>query len=76
MKISARPRKFRAALVGSERQTVRAGSSARVQESSTDNVYFRIAELAYQLYEQRGRKDGHDIEDWIQAEQTIRAEKS
>jgi DUF2934 family protein len=76
MKVSTKPRKFQAALVGSERQTARSGSSAQVEESSTDSVYFRIAELAYQLYEQRGRKDGHDIEDWIQAEQTIRAEKS
>jgi len=23
---------------------------------------------AYELYEQRGKEDGHDIEDWLQAE--------
>ena len=26
---------------------------------------------AYQLYEQRGRQDGHDVEDWLQAEAEI-----
>jgi hypothetical protein len=31
----------------------------------------RVAELAYALYEQRGRKDGHDLEDWFNAEQRI-----
>jgi hypothetical protein len=28
--------------------------------------YIRLR--AYQLYEQRGRQDGHDVEDWLQAE--------
>ncbi len=31
-----------------------------------------VAELAYALYEQRGRKDGHDLEDWFNAEQRIK----
>ncbi|MEO8048185.1 MAG: DUF2934 domain-containing protein [Nitrospirota bacterium] len=31
----------------------------------------QVAELAYALYEQRGRKDGHDLEDWFNAEQRI-----
>lgn len=26
---------------------------------------------AYQLYEQRGRQDGHDLEDWYEAESEI-----
>ena len=28
---------------------------------------------AYQLYEQRGREDGHDVEDWLQAESELTA---
>jgi hypothetical protein len=28
----------------------------------------RIRVRAYQLYEQRGRDDGHDLDDWFQAE--------
>lgn len=26
---------------------------------------------AYELYENRGRQDGHDVEDWLQAEAEI-----
>jgi Protein of unknown function (DUF2934) len=26
---------------------------------------------AYELYEERGREDGHDIEDWLRAEAEI-----
>ena len=32
-----------------------------------------IRELAFQLYEQRGRRDGHDLEDWLEAEAIIRS---
>ena len=39
--------------------------------SSEDRT--RVEELAYALYEQRGRKDGHDLEDWFNAEQRIMA---
>jgi hypothetical protein len=30
-----------------------------------------IARLAYDLYEMRGRQDGHDAEDWLLAEQQL-----
>jgi hypothetical protein len=30
-----------------------------------------IAQLAFSLYEARGRRDGHDIEDWLRAEQEL-----
>jgi len=30
-----------------------------------------IAQLAFSLYESRGRQDGHDIEDWLCAEQEL-----
>lgn len=33
-----------------------------------DEPQQKIRERAYQLYEQRGRRDGHDVEDWLQAE--------
>ena len=32
----------------------------------------QIAKLAYELYEQKGRHDGHAVEDWDQAELEIR----
>jgi Protein of unknown function (DUF2934) len=34
----------------------------------------QIAHLAFQLYEERGREDGHDIEDWLRAEAVLRRE--
>lgn len=31
---------------------------------------------AYGIYEQRGRQEGHDVEDWLQAEAEIFGEKA
>lgn len=31
----------------------------------------QIIQRAYELYEARGREDGHDLEDWLQAEEEI-----
>ena len=64
MKLSPRPQKFRAALSRKDLGTT---------NDSSDHLYTRVAELAYSFYEQRGRQDGRDVEDWIQAEQTILA---
>jgi hypothetical protein len=36
--------------------------------------YIRLR--AYQLYEQRGRENGHDVEDWLQAEAEIFGRRS
>jgi hypothetical protein len=33
-----------------------------------------IARRAYELFERRGGKHGHDVDDWIQAEADIRAQ--
>ena len=30
-----------------------------------------IARLAYCLYEARGRSDGHDVDDWLEAEREL-----
>ena len=32
----------------------------------------RIRQRAYELYEQRGRTDGHDLDDWLRAEREIK----
>ena len=31
-----------------------------------------VAKAAYALYEQRGRSDGHALEDWIKAEELVK----
>lgn len=73
MKLRTRPQKFRAALSGHNGGAARVAASGLSETGSSDGVHTRIAALAYQLYEQRGRQDGHDVEDWIQAEQRILA---
>jgi Protein of unknown function (DUF2934) len=30
-----------------------------------------VARLAYEYYEARGRQDGHDVDDWLSAEQLL-----
>jgi hypothetical protein len=36
----------------------------------------RIRQRAYQLYEQRGRTDGHDLDDWLRAEREIKGTRT
>ena len=31
----------------------------------------QIARRAYELYEQRGRREGHALQDWLQAEREV-----
>jgi hypothetical protein len=37
-------------------------------------LHERIAQRAYELYEMRGREDGFDLQDWLQAEQEALSE--
>jgi len=37
----------------------------------TDDLRAAIARRAFELYEQRGRADGHDLDDWLQAEREV-----
>jgi hypothetical protein len=37
-------------------------------EESREALQKRVRIRAYQLYEQRRREDGHDLDDWVQAE--------
>jgi hypothetical protein len=36
----------------------------------------QIRQRAYELYEQRGRTDGHDLDDWLQAEREIKGRQA
>lgn len=33
-----------------------------------------IARRAYELFEERGREDGHDLDDWLQAERELQTQ--
>jgi hypothetical protein len=39
-----------------------------------EELYQRVARKAYELYQQRGEKAGHDMEDWLTAERLVRDE--
>ncbi len=34
----------------------------------------RVARKAYDLFERRGRDEGHDVEDWLEAERLVKEE--
>ena len=36
----------------------------------------QIQQRAYELYEQRGRTEGHDLDDWLQAEREIKGRQA
>ena len=40
----------------------------------TDELRGRIALKAYELYEQRGRDDNRDMDDWLEAERIVMME--
>lgn len=38
---------------------------------SSGELQDQIRRRAYELYEQRGRDDGHELDDWLQAESEV-----
>ncbi len=65
MKRHARPRDFR---------TVQSQNGAEPEPPAFEDLHARVSVVAYAFYERRGREDGHDVEDWIQAENIVREE--
>jgi Protein of unknown function (DUF2934) len=45
-------------------------------EASGTIAQEEIAQRAYALYEARGREDGHDVDDWLEAERELLEERS
>ncbi len=39
-----------------------------------EGMWERVAARAYELWEQRGRREGHDLEDWLEAEALVMEE--
>jgi len=33
-----------------------------------------VAQRAYELFEERGREDGHDLDDWLEAERELQTQ--
>jgi hypothetical protein len=42
-----------------------------IDTNLSPNLREAIQYRAYELYEARGREDGHDVEDWLRAEAEI-----
>jgi hypothetical protein len=43
---------------------------------SASDLQEQVRRRAYELYEERGRVNGHDVADWLQAESEVRQQKS
>lgn len=43
---------------------------------STSELQEQIRRRAYELYEQRGRDDGHELDDWLTAESELAQKKA
>jgi hypothetical protein len=44
--------------------------AARTTQSAVEHQE-QIRRRAFEIFEQRGREDGHDLEDWLQAESEL-----
>lgn len=64
-------RKSRAVSSKHDPSAAKAAVTGSLNGNSAEDVRAHIAAMAFQLYEQRGRQDGHDVEDWLKAERTI-----
>ena len=50
------------------RQTMKAGKPVTMD---ANGVWDLIAQKAYELYEQRGRRNGYALDDWLEAETIV-----
>lgn len=64
-------RSNRARQVPGDREPHKNQLNGRLDGQQPDDLRARIVELAYVLYEQRGRQDGRALNDWLEAEQQV-----
>lgn len=57
-----------------EKAKRRTGRTGGWLDVSDPKVYEAIRQRAYELYCNRGRAEGNDMQDWLQAEKEIRRE--
>ncbi len=48
-----------------------ANATTDSRSESNNGFHHRVALVAYELYERRGRIDGRDLEDWFKAETIV-----
>ena len=49
---------------------------AKGQPSDAAELLEQIRSRAYEIYEQRNRTEGHDVDDWLQAEAELTGRKA
>ena len=54
-------------------QTQTSSRTTSQKVESPDGLQEQIRRRAYEIYEQRGRENGQDVEDWLQSESEIMA---
>jgi len=70
-----RPLKVTLKPITRRRTAGRTWSKSNPANVGTDrNLEEEIRRRAYALYEQRGREDGHDLDDWLHAEAELTAQ--
>jgi hypothetical protein len=47
----------------------------RMVASDPQQLEEQLRHRAYELYEERGREDGHEVDDWLRAEAEITGKK-
>jgi len=55
--------------------TIKLGKSSN-PSMSTEDLNKLIAKKAFELYEKRGRKSGHSVDDWLEAERIVKGKYS
>jgi hypothetical protein len=50
--------------------------TTEISELQEFELEYQIRRRAYELYEERGREDGHELEDWLRAEEEITGKKT
>ncbi len=51
-------------------------STAAPEPTRAEPTNERIAARAYELFLERGRDDGHDVDDWLRAERELHEERA
>jgi hypothetical protein len=57
------------------RTTFKLGKSS-TSTFSKEDIQALIAKKSYELYEKRGRKPGHAMQDWLEAERIVKGQLS
>lgn len=65
---------FATALRRAPASAIPAEASMASKNSLQEDRAGRIRRRAYEIYEQRGRQDGQEVEDWLRAEQEVSSE--